>query len=68
LRLSAYVKNHSIVGDNEQAAIKLFPDDTKMVFEFCNLIVQTYGEQYGVTFDDFSKEPRFTRALKIYIQ
>ena len=38
-----------------------------MVFEFCNLVVKTYGPLYGLTFDDFSRDKKFTQALKMYM-
>lgn len=67
LRLHNYIKKHENVGQNDQAALKLFSEDTKMVFEFCNLVVVTYGEMYGVSYDDFSKDKRFTVALRTYM-
>lgn len=67
LRLNLYVKNHRLVGDNQVAAIKIFSDETKFVFEFCNYIVDTYKERYGITFDDFSTDEKFTMLLKHYM-
>lgn len=67
LRLSQYVKDYEEIGENDIASIKLFKDETKMVFEFANFVVETYKDSYGISLDDFSVDEKFERLMKAYL-
>ena len=57
LKLPKCLKNQR-TGNDDLATVtpRVLTDETKLVFEFCNLIVDTYKDRYGITFDDFSKD------------
>jgi len=50
------VREHVNVGDEDTAPLKIFTEDTKVVFELCNLIKNLYDDDFGITLDDFSKD------------
>ena len=44
-----------------------YPDDAIKAFEFCYMIITLYGSAYGVTYNDFSLDKKFTTSLKVFI-
>ena len=52
----------------EKSQLKVWPDDSKKIMEFYNILMNLYGEKYGVTSSWFSTDERFNKEVSDYLQ